>query len=259
LKIIARGGVGLDNIDVDYATSKGMLVVNTPAASSVSVAELAFGHFFSLSRFLHRSNREMPLKGATEFKSLKKAYASGIELRGKTLGILGFGRIGQETARIGLALGMKILPVDLYVEDAKIKIDLYSSDETSLTVHLKTVGIDTMLAESDYISVHVPFSGNKPLIGAEEIQKMKTGVILANTARGGIIGEEALLQGLDSGKIRAAALDVFSSEPTPDTRLLSHPRMSVSPHIGAATEEAQANIGRELADQIIDYFEKNPK
>ncbi len=255
LKIIARGGVGLDNIDVDYAKSKGIVVVNTPAASSLSVAELTFGHLLSLSRYLHQSNREMPSRGSKDFKALKKAYGAGMELRGKTLGILGFGRIGQETARIGLAMGMKVLPVDLYVEDADIKIDLYSSDQASLNVHLKTVDMDTMLAGSDMISVHVPFSGEKPLLDREEIAKMKDGVMLVNTARGGIIGEEALLSALESGKVRAAALDVFADEPTPDNRLINHSKISVSPHIGAATLEAQANIGRELADQIIEFFE----
>ncbi len=252
LKIIARGGVGLDNIDVEHAQSKGILVANTPAASSRSVAELAFGHMLSLSRFLHLSNREMPEKGDSAFKQLKKAYGGGLEMSGKTLGILGFGRIGQETGRIGLALGMQVLPVDLYVESAKL--DISSPQLPGVSVTLETVSLDQMLAESDYISVHVPFAGDKALLGAEEIAKMKDGVILVNTARGGIIGEQALLDGLDKGKVRAAALDVFDNEPVPNAALLNHPRLSVSPHIGAATVEAQTNIGIELADQIIAYL-----
>ena len=256
LKVIARGGVGMDNIDVDYARGKGLAVVNTPAASSRSVAELAFGHMLSLSRFLHLGNREMPSKGDSEFKTLKKNYGGGSELQGKTLGVLGFGRIGQETAKIGLGMGMKVLPVDLYVKDATIEIELFELDHTSISVRLDTVDMDEMLRSSDYISTHVPFSGDKALIGSEEIEKMKDGVILVNTARGGIIGEEALLSGLESGKIRAVGLDVFDNEPTPNTALLNHPKISVSPHIGAATGEAQANIGKELADQIIDHLNK---
>jgi D-3-phosphoglycerate dehydrogenase len=256
LKIIARGGVGLDNIDVQYAVSKGIKVINTPAASSRSVAELAFGHMLSLARFLHSANRLMPVKGSTEFKSLKNNFAGGIELKGKTLGILGFGRIGQETAKIALGLGMKVLPVDLYVDAATISIELFEINQASLSVKLNTVNIDTMLAQSDLISVHIPFSGDKALIGAEEISKMKDGVILINTARGGIISEEALLTGLESGKVAGAALDVFDNEPTPNPALLTHPKISLSPHIGAATNEAQSNIGKELADQIIAYFDK---
>jgi len=256
LKIIARGGVGMDNIDVEYARSKGIKVINTPAASSRSVAELAFGHMLNLGRFLHQSNREMPVKGATDFKALKKKYGKGFELQGRTLGILGFGRIGQETARVALGMGMKVLPVDLYVDEATISIDLFEIDQASISVKLNTVSMDTMLAQSDIITTHVPFSGDKPLIGKEEIAKMKDGVILVNTARGGIIGEDALLEGLSSGKIRGAALDVFNNEPTPNQALLNHPNISVSPHIGAATDEAQANIGKELADQIIAIFDK---
>ncbi len=256
LKVIARGGVGLDNIDVDYARSKGIVVANTPAASSRSVAELAFGHILSLCRFLHQSNRTMPQNGASSFKTLKKAYAGGQEISQRTLGVLGFGRIGQETAKIGLALGMKVLPVDPYV--SKADLDLTIADQT-LNLSLSTVSLDAMLSQSDVISVHVPFSGDRPLLGAEEIAKMKQGVILVNTARGGIIGEEPLLEGLESGKIRAAALDVFNNEPTPDPRILQHPNISLSPHIGAATGEAQENIGIELAEQIIEYFRNNPK
>lgn len=255
LKVIARGGVGLDNIDVEYARSKGIEVYNTPAASSRSVAELALGHMLSLSRDLHLSNREMPRRGGTEFKVLKKNYGGGVELKGKTMGILGFGRIGQETARLALAMGMKVLPVDLYVEQATIDIELFEMDQASISVKLKTVGLDAMLSRSDYITVHVPFSGSRPLLGKEEMAKMKEGVILVNTARGGIIGEDALLEALESGRVKAAALDVFNNEPSPNQALLNHPRISVSPHIGAATGEAQENIGKELADQIIEFFE----
>ncbi|MFT5383869.1 MAG: D-3-phosphoglycerate dehydrogenase, partial [Saprospiraceae bacterium] len=196
---------------------------------------------------------EMPEKGTTEFGKLKKSYAKGVQLRGKTLGIVGFGRIGQETARIGLALGMNVLPVDLMINGTDIDINLYNSKDVKLTVHVPTVKFDEMLAKSDFISLHVPSVG-KALIGEAEFEKMKTGAIIINCSRGGIIDEEALLSALDSGKVAAAGLDVFENEPTPMKALLDHPRISASPHIGASTLEAQRNIGLELADQIIAHF-----
>lgn len=247
LKVIARGGVGLDNIDVDYAKSKSIQVINTPAASSEAVAELAFAHIYTLSRSLHKANREMK---DGDFKTLKKSYAKGAQLRGKTIGIIGLGRIGQETARIALSLGMEVLPVDKMIEKATINLKL-GGGLAPVAVELKTTDMDTMLASSDYISVHVPFSGGKPLIGKEEIQKLKDGTILVNTARGGTYDESALLEGLASGKLAGIGLDVFENEPTPRKELLNHPDISVSPHIGAATLEAQRNIGLELAEKII--------
>ena len=256
LKIIARGGVGLDNIDVDYAREKGIVVMNTPAASSQAVAELAFGHMFSIARFLHLSNREMPTKGDSEFKKLKKAYAGGMQLRGKTLGVIGFGRIGQETARIGVALGMNVMPVDLYVQEADITINAYNSEEVKLSVKLETYKMDEMLKKADFVSLHVPFSGGKPIIGAEEIEKLKDTAVIVNTARGGSVDEAALLEALDNGKLAGAGLDVFADEPTPNPALLNHEKISVTPHIGAATLEAQRNIGLELADQIIAFYDK---
>ncbi|RMG81773.1 MAG: 3-phosphoglycerate dehydrogenase [Bacteroidetes bacterium] len=256
LKVIARGGVGLDNIDVEYAQSKGITVMNTPAASSQSVAELAFAHMFTLARFLHQSNRDMPQKGDTDFKNLKKAYSKGMQLRGKTLGIVGFGRIGQETARIGLGLGMTVMPVDLVINRAEIGINVYKSSDVSMKVRVETVKMDEMLAKADFISLHVP-GGSKPLIGREEFAKMKDGVIVINTARGGTIDEEALLEAIESGKVAGAGLDVFENEPTPRKALLNHNRISVTPHIGASTNEAQRNIGLELADKIIAFFSES--
>ena len=252
LKIIARAGVGLDNIDYDYAREKGKTVFNTPAASSQSVAELAFAHMFSLARFLHQSNQALR-SDDSDFKALKKAYSKGYQLRGKTLGVIGFGRIGQETARIGLALGMNVMPVDIFVDEVDIDINIYHSDKVRLSVKVETYEMDEMLANADLISLHVPFAG-KPLIGAEEIAKAKEGVIIINAARGGTVDEAALLEGLKSGKVGGAGLDVFENEPTPRKELLQHPLVSVTPHIGASTVEAQANIGLELADKIIAFF-----
>ena len=248
LKAILRGGVGIDNIDHEYAKSKGIPTYNTPAASSEAVAELVFGHFFGLSRFLHRANRELT-KADGDFNKLKKAYAGGQQLRGRTLVIIGFGRIGIAAARIGLGLGMKVIPVDTYKEQDTVQLDFYDGKTMSFT--LKTVPLEEVLGQADYITIHVP---GGDLIGADEIARMKDGVIIANTSRGGVINEDALLEGLNSGKIAGAALDVFVDEPSPRRDLLEHPRVSVSPHIGAATEEAQDNIGVELFEHIRDHF-----
>ncbi len=251
LKLIGRGGVGMDNIDVDYARSKGIAVVNTPAASSLSVAELVFAHLFTGVRFLQDANRAMPSKGATAFNDLKKAYAKGIELRGKTIGIIGFGRIGCETAKIALGLGMDVLAYDFSPIPETLPLVFSGGIEVNLPV--KGVTFETLLAESDFISLHVPFS-DKPIIGAAEFAQMKNGAALVNCSRGGTVDETALLAALDSGKLAFAGLDVFDNEPTPRQDLLSHSKISLSPHIGASTNEAQERIGTELAQLIIDHF-----
>lgn len=252
LKFIARAGVGIDNIDHEYARAKGIAVINTPAASSQSVAELVFGHFFSLARSVHRSNFELRAEGS-DFKGLKKSYAKGIQLRGKTLAIVGFGRIGREVARIGLGMGMKILPVDLMVEEADLSVDLHESYDGSLERNIKTVSLEDALKEADFLTCHVP-SLKGALIGAEQLATMKSTAILVNTARGGVIDEAALLDALNQGSIGGAGLDVFVGEPSPSRELLEHPMISVTPHIGASTVEAQANIGQELADKITAYM-----
>ncbi|MEM7572423.1 MAG: D-2-hydroxyacid dehydrogenase [Bacteroidota bacterium] len=252
LKFIARAGVGIDNIDHEYARSKGIAVINTPAASSQSVAELVFGHFFSLARSVHRSNFELRAADG-DFKGLKKSYAKGIQLRGKTLAIVGFGRIGREVARIGLGMGMKILPVDLMVEEADLSVDLHESYDGSLERKIKTVSLEDALQTADFLTCHVP-SLKGALIGTEQLATMKSTAILVNTARGGVIDEAALLDALNQGTIGGAGLDVFVGEPTPNRELLEHPMISVTPHIGASTVEAQANIGQELADKITAYM-----
>ena len=254
LKIIARAGVGLDNIDVDYAKSKGIQVINTPGASSSAVAELVFAHMFSIARSLYKANRAMPSQGDTDFKQLKKAYAKGFQLQGKTLGVIGLGRIGQETARIGLALGMNVLPVDPFIEEANISIQLYDN-LLDLSIKLNTTSMEKMLAVADVITLHIPFTG-KAIVGATEFAQMKEGVILINAARGGTVDEPALLAALESGKVAAAGIDVFDSEPTPRKELLTHPNVSLTPHIGASTKEAQSNIGLELANKIIAFYDK---
>jgi D-3-phosphoglycerate dehydrogenase / 2-oxoglutarate reductase len=247
LKAIGRGGVGLDNIDVEYAKSKGIAVINTPAASSRSVGELAMAHMLSVSRFLYQSNREMPQNGNTQFNDLKKAFAKGIELEGKTIGIIGFGRIGQETAKCALGMGMDVLAVDPYISEVTLSI---GPSALGFEVDVTTVNMDDMLADADYISLHIPSVG-KPILGAEEFAKMKDGVIIINCSRGGTVDEDALLAALNSGKVAAAGLDVFDNEPTPRQDILTHPKISLTPHIGASTEEAQNKIGQELAEKMI--------
>ena len=247
LKLIGRGGVGMDNIDVQYAIDQGLHVINTPAASSSSVAELVFAHLFGMVRFLHQSNREMPLEGDLRFKELKKAYGSGIELRGKTIGVIGFGRIGQEVAKIALGIGMKVIANDSFSEGAPITIDFFNGQ--SITINIETSDLDTLLKESDFITLHVP-AQDEYIIGAKEIEKMKTGVGIVNAARGGVIDEVALVNAIDGKKVKFAGLDVFENEPKPEVQLLMNPEISLTPHIGAATLEAQDRIGTELATQI---------
>ena len=248
LKIIGRGGVGMDNIDVEYAREKGLKVINTPAASSESVAELVFAHLYSGMRFLYESNRQMPVKGNTDFEKMKKAFGGGAELRGKTIGIIGMGRIGVEVARIALGLRMKVIAADTFVGKANIEVDFYNGQ--SINVDIITEPIDEILKQADIITLHVPAQKDF-VIGKEELAIMKDGVVLINCARGGVIDEEALIEALDSDKVRFAGLDVFENEPTPSEKILTHSKISLSPHIGAATLEAQDRFGTELADQIF--------
>ena len=251
LKIIGRGGVGMDNIDVDYAREKGLKVINTPAASSHSVAELVFAHLFGMVRFLHDSNRNMPLEGDSKFKDLKKAYAKGVELRGKTLGVFGFGRIGQATAKVALGVGMKVVAFDPFIDKSNLELDFY--DGQTVSFEINTISKEEVLAQSDFLTLHVP-AQNKYVISTEEFDMMKNGACIVNAARGGVIDEVALVEALKSGKISKAALDVFENEPTPEVQLLMNPDISLTPHIGAATGEAQDRIGAELADQIIEIL-----
>ncbi len=248
IKLIGRGGVGMDNIDVEYARSKGIFVENTPAASSLSVAELVFSHLFNGIRFVYDSNRQMPVIGNTEFAKLKKKYAAGIELKGKTIGIIGFGRIGKETAKVALGLGMDVLAYDIYDFPTTLTLDLTAGIKVDVPV--KKATLDEILTQSDFISLHVPFI-DKPILGKEEFEKMKAGVGIVNCSRGGIIDELALVEALNSGKVGFAGLDVFDNEPTPREEILKHPKISLTPHIGAATNEAQERIGVELAEIII--------
>lgn len=254
LKIIGRGGVGMDNIDVEYARKKEIMVINTPAASSVSVAELVFAHLFSMVRFLFDSNRQMPLSGDTNFNELKKSYSAGCELTGKTLGIIGLGKIGKEVAKRAIGLGMNVIAYDRHPEEVNITLHFFNGEKKTFTI--VPTAFEEVLSKADFITLHVPKNGDSPLIGAEEIGLMKTGAGIINCARGGIIDETALMFALDNQKLAYAGLDVFENEPNPSIHICMHNAISLSPHIGAATLEAQERIGTELAEQIIKYFEE---
>jgi len=254
LKFIGRGGVGMDNIDVAYARESGRTVANTPASSSQSVAELVIGQLFSLARSTYDANKHMPLTGASDFKVLKKKYGKGFELRGKTLGIVGFGRIGKSLATYALGAGMKVLCYDVFDIDTRVALSIEGHGR--IEVEVKKVDMDTILRESDAISVHVPKQNDgAAVIGKRELGMMKKGSILVNASRGGVVDEDALLEALNSGHLAGAALDVFENEPNPREDLLKHDKIATTPHIGAATVEAQDRIGVELADLIIAEFE----
>ena len=253
LKLIGRGGVGMDNIDVTYAREKGIKVINTPNASSHSVAELTVAHLFSGVRFLYDANRNMPLDGDSRFEALKKDYAKGRELKGKTLGIIGLGRIGKAVATIALGIGMKVIAHDPLQSEVTITLSFF--DGRSLDFTIQTISKEALLKEADFVTLHIP-AQQEVVIGEKEFQLMKDGVGIINVARGGVIDEEALLHALEHEKVAFAGLDVFKGEPTPSIRILMHPRVSLSPHIGAATLEAQERVGDELATQIIEAFGK---
>ncbi|MHB0755831.1 D-2-hydroxyacid dehydrogenase [Polaribacter sp. M15] len=248
LKLIGRAGVGMDNIDVDYAIENGLQVINTPSASSSSVAELVFAHLLGMVRFLHSSNREMPLEGDSRFNALKRTYSQGVELRGKTLGIIGFGKIGQEVAKIAIGLGMKVLATDPLVESAPITLEFFNGQKSTFTI--LTTDKEELLKESDFITLHIPLQEDYT-IAAQEFEKMKDGVGIINTARGGVLNEVDLMNAIENGKVQYAGLDVYETEPIPAVQLLMNPDISLTPHIGASTLEAQERIGLELAEQII--------
>jgi D-3-phosphoglycerate dehydrogenase / 2-oxoglutarate reductase len=254
LKLIGRGGVGMDNIDVAYARENGRIVINTPASSSQSVAELVMGHLFAISRSLHHSFKHLE---TSDFSTLKKQYGKGIELRGKTLLIVGFGRIGQSLASYALGCGMNILAINAHETTVQIPLGPFPGIGKINIPILSTTDLMSALPQADFISLHVPKQvDGSAVIGEKEFAVMKKGAGLVNAARGGVVDEKALLSALESGKIAFAGLDVFENEPNPFHELLKHDKIAVTPHIGAATNEAQDRIGLELADLIIAQFGK---
>lgn len=253
LKLIARAGVGLDNIDMKAAGEKNIPVVNTPNASSRSVAELVFAHLFSLSRFLHKANRQMPTNGIAGFKDMKKVYSDGFELMGKKLGIIGFGRIGQEVAKMAIGLGMEVLVYDYKQREFDVVVQMAKAYQShNFKVTLKGQSLDTVLSQSDCITIHTP--GSAEVIGTAEIAQMKAGSVLINCARGGVVNEVALAEALQSGQISCAGVDVFENEPPSNDLMISQDNCSLSPHIGASTKEAQERVGIELAEKITGFF-----
>jgi len=251
LKLIGRGGVGMDNIDVAYAREKGLTVINTPASSSQSVAELVIGHMFALSRFLYDSYKNME---SGDFSVLKKNYGKGVELRGKTIGIIGFGRIGQSLASYALGCGMNVIAVDQFTTPVNVKVPFGNNIEVDIEI-TPTNDLSAVIGNLDFISLHVPKQADgSAVISAKEFAMMKKGVRIVNAARGGVINETDLIAALDNGTVAVVALDVFENEPNPRKELLSHPKIACTPHIGAATLEAQDRIGEELAAQIISQF-----
>ncbi len=249
LKIIGRGGVGMDNIDVEYAIEKGLYVINTPNASSRSVAELVFAHFFSLARFLHESNRMMPLEGDTQFNALKKSYSNASELEGKTLGVIGFGGIGQEVVKMGISLGMKVKVLTRKPRTETLSLSFFDGQTVKFEI-TSTTDYSAFLKDTDFISINTPKTEGY-VLDTPQFQMMKDGVYIVNTARGCVINEVALLDFIESGRIAGAALDVFENEPTPELPLLMNPNLSLTPHLGGNTLDAQEKIGTELAQQII--------
>lgn len=251
LKMIARGGVGMDNIDVEYGRSKGLKVVNTPASSSQSVAELVMGHMFASARFLKDSYKNME---SGDFKTLKKKYGKGMELRGKTLLIVGFGRIGQSLASYALGCGMDVVAVDFTVYTVNVNVKIGTAMEVDVPITTVT-DLKTVLSNADFVSLHVPKQDDgSAVITMREIEMMKPTAIIVNAARGGVVDEEDLLDALNTGKLAGAAIDVFENEPTPNKELLSHPKIATTPHIGAATIEAQDRIGEELANIVMTEY-----
>ncbi|HQX45040.1 MAG TPA: D-2-hydroxyacid dehydrogenase [Saprospiraceae bacterium] len=251
LKFIARGGVGMDNIDVSYAKEKGIAVINTPAASSRSVAELAMAHLLSITRGLQDANRQF--SGGDQFSALKKKWSTCSELQGKTLLLLGFGRIGSELAKMATAMGMTVIVNDPYVEKAILKIKLGTQE---VEIQLQMVSREEGLPLADYVSLHTPYTGSA-LLGTDEFAIIKKGCFVVNTSRGENIDEDALLNALDSGKVSAAGLDVFQNEPHIKEALIHHPKICTSAHIGASTLEAQERIAGELVDKINALFHSN--
>ena len=234
LKLIVRAGVGLDNIDVETAKERGIEVKNTPKASSISVAELTFAHMLALARSLPQATQSM-----REGKWEKKVF-KGVELYGKTLGVIGIGRIGREVAKRALCFEMRVIAYDKYITESPVP-------------EVQMVSLEELLRESDFITLHIPPDPAGPVIGKREFELMKEGAFLINCARGGVVDEEALLEALDSGKLAGAGLDVFAEEPPTNERLLKHPKVTLTPHIGAQTREAQARVGEEVADIVISF------
>ena len=253
LKLIGRAGVNMDNIAVSHAINKGLKIINTPLASANSVAELVFAHLFGMVRFLHQANREMPLEGDTRFNDLRKQFSTGTELKGKTLGIIGFGNIGKEVAKTAIGIGMKVITTSSSVKKETIDLTFYNGK--SIAFEIETQSLEILLKESDFITIHTPYQG-AVIIGKQEIELMKTGVGIINTSQGGTLDEIALINAIEAEKVKYAALDVYETEPKPEIQLLMNPELSLTPHIGGKTRDAKHRAETELINQLV-YFRNN--
>ena len=251
LKIIGCASNYVNNIDVNYAIDKGILIINTPEAHAVSVAELVFAHLLGMVRFLHQANREMPLEGDSRFTDLKNQFSTGIELRGKTLGIIGLGVIGKEVAKIAVGLGMNVIATSTSIKKETIDISFFNGQ--SIFFEIETQPLESLLKSSDFITLHVPYQ-EKPLISTTEIDLMKTGAGIINTSQGGALDEIALINAIESKKVKYAALDVFETEPKPEVQLLMNPELSLTPHIGGTTIDTIYKIEKELITQFTNYI-----
>jgi D-3-phosphoglycerate dehydrogenase len=255
LKFIGRGGVGIDNIDAVYAREKGVDVFNTPASSSASVAELVMSMLFASNRFIYQAGGSMPANGEETFEVLKKSYGKGKEVKGKTIGIVGFGRIGMSLAEYALGCGMRVLFFDRSKTEETVVLSINGSP---VEVKLNVSSFEEVLRGSDFISLHVPKQPNgSSVIGAAEFALMKKNAVVVNTSRGGTINEGELIEALDNGIIAGACLDVFENEPRPNAALLKHSKIITTPHIGAATAEAQERIGLEIAENVKRIMDAN--
>jgi len=251
LKIIGCASNYVNNIDVNYAIYKGLHIINAPEAHAVGVAELVFAHLLSMVRFLHQSNREMPLEGDTRFTELKNQFSKGTELRGKTLGIIGLGFIGKEVAKIAVGLGMNVIATSTSIKKENIDISFFNGK--SITFEIETQPLTSLLKNSDFITLHVPYQEN-PIISVKEIELMKSGVGIINTSQGGVLDEVALINAIESEKVKYAALDVFQTSPNPEIQLLMNPELSLSPHIGGTTNESLYKTEEELITQFSNYI-----
>ncbi|MGZ5244920.1 MAG: D-2-hydroxyacid dehydrogenase [Bacteroidia bacterium] len=259
LKLVVRAGVGIDNIDTNAAEKNGIAVRNTPTSSSLSVAELVIAHMFSLARFLHESNRQMPAVGATQFKELKKQYEKGIELRGKTLGIIGFGRIGAEVGKIAIGLGMEVIIYNNIPVNLELSFDHLPFKPTPKHTVEETT-LEDLCKRSDFISIHVPYTpGEPPLLSKDDFATMKKGVCIINCSRGGVINEAEMAEALEAGTLGFVGLDVFENEPNISEAVLKMKNASYSPHIGASTKEAQLRVSKEVASTVIEFFHNGNK
>ena len=254
LKLIGSTEVDKNSMVTSHAKAKGIKIIDTPFAIANSVAELVFAHLFGMVRFLHQANREMPLEGDIRFNDLRKQFSTGTELKGKTLGIIGLGNIGKEVAKIAIGIGMKVIATSSSIKKEVINLSFYNG--TSVAFEIETQSLESLLKESDFITIHTPYQG-AVLIGKQEIELMKTGVGIINTSQGGTLDEIALINAIETEKVKYAALDVYETEPKPEIQLLMNPELSLTPHIGGKTIDSNYKVEKEIINQLVSFINNN--